>query len=731
MGPGFSIRYKFLAVTTLLLAIGLGAYLQLATWEFKQDKTEWVYDYNRSVVSNLSSDIETLFLAAEDKMRLVAYFYRAQDQRSLSMVRELLAHSQDLVFVGGSDSFRNLDRSFYHDESFLETYGLEEGFFSAQGIFAQRPIPFEVLRREGEALWNATVPGGPPLIGFAKNVVEEDLAGRSHSQYAVVGLIQADRLLAALSRPQLNEVFVVNRYGELILHPQASKEDQWLSSSRRETPVANSETGRGEEHEPLKVDFAQLVEQAHSLKVPVGVMTYREGDQEMLGAFAKVLGDQLIVLSRVSEEKAFAVVAQLQRRSWLFAIVVLSMAFLAAILFSRSLTRPIDVLMGGIQKVAQGDLQTNIPISSRDEMAILTQSFNRMIEDLRQSRQELEEINRDLEEKVAARTRQLELQNQAVKRAQEALLRTTRLAAAGEIAGRAAHEVLNPLTAIVARLQKLKDRVQMERLPETELLGQLTQSWEKDIHQGGLDHLLSQWQQPSQVMEGKSLWEEDLIHLQHIQGQLQQEWSELQADTDLLLKSSARINKIVQSMRSLSAVKSELKAQPIPDLVQDSVNIMADWAAEQKVGLTYDSGETSEQPLEALVDGDEFIQSLTNLIRNAIQAVAERKKQDSHHQGEVQVSLQVQEGKISVLVQDNGVGIRPEHQAQLFENQFTTKSREQGTGLGLNISRRFVRAFGGDIFLQSSEWGHGSVFVIELPAHSSHETSQQQGQVPA
>ena len=52
---------------------------------------------------------------------------------------------------------------------------------------------------------------------------------------------------------------------------------------------------------------------------------------------------------------------------------------------------------------------------------------------------------------------------------------------------------------------------------------------------------------------------------------------------------------------------------------------------------------------------------------------------------------------IQVRISDNGVGVPDDFHSQLFESQFSTKNREEGTGLGLNISRRFLRAVGGDI----------------------------------
>ncbi len=69
----------------------------------------------------------------------------------------------------------------------------------------------------------------------------------------------------------------------------------------------------------------------------------------------------------------------------------------------------------------------------------------------------------------------------------------------------------------------------------------------------------------------------------------------------------------------------------------------------------------------------------------------------------------------NLRISDNGIGIDKDVQAKLFETQFSTKSRHEGTGLGLNISRRFVRAIGGDIYLESSQPNEGAVFMVKLP----------------
>ncbi|MEZ4872405.1 MAG: hypothetical protein R2827_09225 [Bdellovibrionales bacterium] len=89
------------------------------------------------------------------------------------------------------------------------------------------------------------------------------------------------------------------------------------------------------------------------------------------------------------------------------------------------------------------------------------------------------------------------------------------------------------------------------------MLGDIRTAWQADKDQGGYEKLVSAWQQPSSVYPEKDLWEEDMQNLQTIEQSIQQQFDTLNQDTEFLLKEGYRINKIVQSMRSLNVMKSE------------------------------------------------------------------------------------------------------------------------------------------------------------------------------
>ena len=369
MGPKFSIRYKFLAVTTILLAVCVGTYLLLASYIFKEDKRALVFDYNRSLVVNLSSDLENFVRGVSDKMELVAHFHRKRDKSNLQFVQDILANDHDLVWMGSSEGLQKIDRRLYLNEDYQKTYALEKNFFE-QILVEGRPIPFDRLRKEGEVFWNATLEAdGPALIGVARSVIEENESGVPVNQFAVLAFVRADRLIQSLRESQPIESLVVNDEGEILAHPMP----EVLRAG--------------------KLEDQSFLNKALKSELRTQVLKYTSEQGDRFGAFSRALGGQLFVLSSVTEASAFRAVNDLVFRSILFGSILITLAFLFAIGFSRSLTRPIETLVGGMNRVAKGDLNTNIKVQTHDEIASLAENFNHMIADLKESRTELANLN--------------------------------------------------------------------------------------------------------------------------------------------------------------------------------------------------------------------------------------------------------------------------------------------------------------------------------------------------
>ncbi len=130
----------------------------------------------------------------------------------------------------------------------------------------------------------------------------------------------------------------------------------------------------------------------------------------------------------------------------------------------------------------------------------------------------------------------------------------------------------------------------------------------------------------------------------------------------------------------------------------------------------------ADLPLVAMEDG-RLGQVMVNLLVNAAQAIAEARATRGGTSGDrVRISATSNDHKITVVVEDTGVGIRRDVLDRVFTPFFTTKNPEVGTGLGLAISKQIVDAAGGEITAESpgtlGDPPAGSRFVITLPAHT-------------
>jgi signal transduction histidine kinase len=113
-----------------------------------------------------------------------------------------------------------------------------------------------------------------------------------------------------------------------------------------------------------------------------------------------------------------------------------------------------------------------------------------------------------------------------------------------------------------------------------------------------------------------------------------------------------------------------------------------------------------EEEIVAKLDRTQLIRVVTNLVKNAIQAVPEVENP------RILVSVASEGDKVKISIADNGVGISDEFKDKVFEPKFTTKS--SGMGLGLGMVRNIVENYGGSIEF-TSQFGKGTVFTVKFP----------------
>lgn len=163
-----------------------------------------------------------------------------------------------------------------------------------------------------------------------------------------------------------------------------------------------------------------------------------------------------------------------------------------------------------------------------------------------------------------------------------------------------------------------------------------------------------------------------------------------------------RLDGIIRGfLRALRPVQPNLRPGSVADPLKECLRTLRPQFEDRRIQLTINI--PSALPAAAL-DPDQMEQVYFNLLKNALEAV--------HEEGRVEVSIDSDDEDVIILFRDTGDGMAPEQLAHLFEPYRTTKAH--GTGLGLMITDRIVRAHGGTIAAESAV-GEGTTFTIRLP----------------
>lgn len=178
----------------------------------------------------------------------------------------------------------------------------------------------------------------------------------------------------------------------------------------------------------------------------------------------------------------------------------------------------------------------------------------------------------------------------------------------------------------------------------------------------------------------------------------------------LLIPEIDRANKIITDFLRISkpgTVKREILE--VKDFFIDYLgHFLNSDALLHNVNITYKISEESAGGF-FVGDREELFQVFSNLYRNSLQA-----KDDSTM--EIMISTELIGSKIFIEFVDNGLGIEPNLLQHVFDPFFTTK--DEGTGLGLSVSKKIIENYHGTMNVQSSPLG--TRFLIYLPVYTGN-----------
>lgn len=166
-----------------------------------------------------------------------------------------------------------------------------------------------------------------------------------------------------------------------------------------------------------------------------------QGKEELIG-----FADVGVSLNRMQKQ-----IDRLKKGALLSTLLIIVIGIILSTILAKFIIRPIQELVVGTKKIAQGHLDYRVKVKSIEEIAELSRSFNIMAEDLMhyvlESDKERERL-RQLKAQLEERTRQLEETLQKMKNIQQELLRSEKFAVVGRLASSVAHELRNPLASL-------------------------------------------------------------------------------------------------------------------------------------------------------------------------------------------------------------------------------------------------------------------------------------------
>jgi signal transduction histidine kinase len=182
------------------------------------------------------------------------------------------------------------------------------------------------------------------------------------------------------------------------------------------------------------------------------------------------------------------------------------------------------------------------------------------------------------------------------------------------------------------------------------------------------------------------------------------EYSEVQECLDVITRQVEQLDHIVEQFLQLTRpIEMNWKTVDLNAFLADVVRNLASSMEIADVKLICDY---SKEPLYPKIDRDKIRQAISNIIINSIQAMPDG--------GELRITTarDVSQNAAIIEISDTGVGISQEDMDRLFEPYFT--KRPDGTGLGLAVSYRIIKAHGGEIRVESEE-RQGATFTVILP----------------
>ncbi len=420
------------------------------------------------------------------------------------------------------------------------------------------------------------------------------------------------------------------------------------------------------------------------------------------------------------------------------AVLVLLLSIRLGLEAAGQVTQPIGRLAAAAAQVREGDLNVRLPLpTTENEITTLTRGFNEMTQRLQVQRSEIEAARQETEDRRAFLAAVLSDVNAGVIRTDDQLNITIANPAAMELLGHEGEVTGLALSELVPEFVESAQRAMREQASSDVSVDLIRQGVMRYFRvktspdrTGGCvltfddtTRLVSAQRQMAWRDVARRIAHEirnPLTPIQLSAERLQRRYRSLApADDETFDKCTETILRQVGDIGRMVEEFSNFARMPKPSFEVFDLGPLLDAIAYSQRMVSPDSEVNVMRPDKpVLIRGDERLlgQAITNIVKNAAEAIARRPETDDFA-GKLDISLDRRAGELVLAVEDNGPGFPETDRAKLLEPYVT--NREGGTGLGLAIVARIIMDHGGVLALKNrADRRRGARVEISMPTES-------------
>jgi two-component system nitrogen regulation sensor histidine kinase NtrY len=471
--------------------------------------------------------------------------------------------------------------------------------------------------------------------------------------------------------------------------------------------------------------------------------------QQLRATRASVAEYQLLEQRRAGVQVAFGLMYVA------IALTLLLAAIWIGMWFAGRLVAPIRQLMGAAQQISEGNLAVNVDVNPADgDLAVLGSTFNTMTSELRSQRNELVGANLKLDDRrrfmeavlsgVTAGVVGVDADGTVtlVNRSAETLLELKE----ADLSGKSLAKAVPEFGPILKRAQKqgrrlITDQIALRRRgSERNFAVRVTSEGADQEAQGfvvtfdDMTELVSAQRSTAWADIARRIAHEiknPLTPIQLSAERIRRKYGDsitkdrevFDQCTDTIIRQVSDIGRMVDEFSAFARMpKPVMERHDVREIVREAVFLFQ--VSRPEIVFELDS---PDKPVVALSDRRLLAQAVTNLVKNASEAIDSAVETDPARAGtgRIVVKVRTKADRVQITVIDNGCGLPKENRERLVEPYMTTRTK--GTGLGLAIVQRITEQHGGTLTLADAPKRNGKIegasVRIDLPMGDREEAS--------